>query len=835
MAEGATVPMPDGTLESAVVPTLDGWKQQQSGGLAEVRRKDIRRILASLAVHNPANPAEFLEDMLAHPQANPRAPSWSTGPNYEMALDTSSSAAGVHHWVGSFPDYFSSTASSPRRPSVVLDSRARKIREFHSGESRVQATLHRVLRQTALTSQDISRHAVGSGDSSDWLSGELVDERTLATQAPPAATGMAAVTQQPPAHFVFVLGGPGSGKSTVCDTLVTQTQLSNLPVGALLRKRVEEGGQYSESIRAAMGQGQLVPDDIIFSLINQEIAGRGGPFVMDGFPRSVAQVQAMLGLLSEGCTYQVVFLDLGEDLMRQRVLAREERGDDAAFTAMVEQFTDSIMPLMDFFESQGASVSVIDCGRSIADVVADALAAVSESSGGAQPVAAMVVGAGGVRATSPSKLRKDMCTPVSTLSAELCDSVIEDVLSSVASPAPTPVPATTPPSSPLAQAGVGADDICARIAALHAQHPQNIALSSFEAGYYRALSPDDQAAFLRCLNSGIENPDSSMGCYACQPEDYDRFKPFFSKALAKYHKVAEDAKHVNDWSLEGVEGLPEGGVLDISQLGLPALSMRVRVGRNLSAFPLPGAMTREQRCEMESFMLAAFEKLIAMPEYGGKYVSITPGHPNEISSEEYEALVSAHIMFKDMSADSYLQAAGIAAHWPHGRGVYISQDKGFIIWVGEEDHLRIMCMKKGTVLNEVFDRLKSALDVVNGIEGLEFAVSGDYGVVTSCPTNLGTGMRASLHIALPNLTADGTDKKAKVIAKPLGLSVRGLGGEHTPIGADGTVDISPSARFCIKESEIITALYKGIEQLKLAEDGALSEASHAGIGSITLG
>ena len=82
------------------------------------------------------------------------------------------------------------------------------------------------------------------------------------------------------------------------------------------------------------------------------------------------------------------------------------------------------------------------------------------------------------------------------------------------------------------------------------------------------------------------------------------------------------------------------------------------------------------------------------------------------------------------------------------------------------------------------------------------------------------GMRASLHIQLPNLTADGTDAKAKAIAKPLGLSVRGLGGEHTPIGADGTVDISPSARFCIKEAEIITALYKGIEQLKAAEDAA---------------
>lgn len=88
--------------------------------------------------------------------------------------------------------------------------------------------------------------------------------------------------------------------------------------------------------------------------------------------------------------------------------------------------------------------------------------------------------------------------------------------------------------------------------------------------------------------------------------------------------------------------------------------------------------------------------------------------------------------------------------------------------------------------------------------------------MTSCPTNIGTGMRASLHLAIPNLTADGTDVKAKLIAKPLGLSVRGMGGEHTPIGSDGTVDISPSARFCISEAEIVTALYKGVKLLKAA-------------------
>ena len=73
------------------------------------------------------------------------------------------------------------------------------------------------------------------------------------------------------------------------------------------------------------------------------------------------------------------------------------------------------------------------------------------------------------------------------------------------------------------------------------------------------------------------------------------------------------------------------------------------------------------------------------------------------------------------------------------------------------------------------------------------------------------------------MTKDGTDRKCKKIAKPLGLSVRGLGGEHTPIGADGTVDISPSARFCISEAEIITALYIGIKLLKEKEESKEEE------------
>jgi protein-arginine kinase len=217
-------------------------------------------------------------------------------------------------------------------------------------------------------------------------------------------------------------------------------------------------------------------------------------------------------------------------------------------------------------------------------------------------------------------------------------------------------------------------------------------------------------------------------------------------------------------------------------------------------------------------MVEAFQSLIDDSAYGGRYVSLTPGHPCKISDDEYKGLVKAHIMFKDMADDPYLASAGIASDWPYGRGCYISEDKQFIVWVGEEDHLRIMCMKKGTVLNEVFDRLSNSIKTMDKVA--EFAYSPTYGVVTSCPTNLGTGMRASVHIKIPNLTKGGSDAKAKAILKPMGLSVRGMGGEHTPIGADGTVDISPSARFCITEAEIVCALYKGIVNVMEAEKAA---------------
>lgn len=64
--------------------------------------------------------------------------------------------------------------------------------------------------------------------------------------------------------------------------------------------------------------------------------------------------------------------------------------------------------------------------------------------------------------------------------------------------------------------------------------------------------------------------------------------------------------------------------------------MRVRTGRNLNKYPLPAAMTQEDRVNMEKDMKSVFEALIAKPEFGGRYVSITPNHENFIDDKEYQ-------------------------------------------------------------------------------------------------------------------------------------------------------------------------------------------------------
>ncbi|KAG1668635.1 hypothetical protein FOA52_002488 [Chlamydomonas sp. UWO 241] len=363
-------------------------------------------------------------------------------------------------------------------------------------------------------------------------------------------------------------------------------------------------------------------------------------------------------------------------------------------------------------------------------------------------------------------------------------------------------------------------------------NPGNRAAKFFNQEYYDSLTPELQDRLMRCLRSGTYNADSGVGCYAMQPEDYDDLRGFFAPLIADYHGVPEGSGQPTDW-----ETAPK---MDLAALGLGPSSSRVRVGRNLAAFPLPGAITKEQRMEMEQVMSVAYAALakLDMPNgkaFGGRYYSLTPGRPDSISDEEYKGLIKEHLMFKDMAADTYLNTAGISGDWPYGRGTYISDDRRVSIWCNEEDHLRVTVLMNTTTLNEPFDLLGATLKALETVEGVVFKKSSEFGYVTSCPSNLGTGMRASVMVCLPLLTADASTDKASAIAKPFGLSVRGSGGEHTPV-VNNMVDISPSARFGISESEILKRLFGGVEAMMKEEQkiAAAALTGHAAVSAVEI-
>lgn len=354
------------------------------------------------------------------------------------------------------------------------------------------------------------------------------------------------------------------------------------------------------------------------------------------------------------------------------------------------------------------------------------------------------------------------------------------------------------------------EGIKARIRAIGSAHPGNLMARHFSEDYFDSLDESKRGRLWRIVRSGIENPDSQMGAYARNSSDYEDFEPLLDPMIRDYHNIPREREiaQQHDWSATASR-------CDLADIhaALSGVSMRVRVGRNLAAFPLPGAMTKAHRLEFEALMIEAFTTLQRDPKFGGDYLSLTPGSPHAIDEDAYRRRVEAHQMFKDMGGDPYLVSAEISSDWPFGRGMYVSDADDFIVWVGEEDHLRIMAMRRGGDLAALFGRLHDGLEKIAGPIPA-FAHSPRYGYVTSCPTNLGTAMRASLHLPLPGLTQGGGNlEPAKKAAADFGLSVRGAGGEHSDAGRGGLVDISPGARLGVTESEIMQQLYKGATAL----------------------
>lgn len=106
-----------------------------------------------------------------------------------------------------------------------------------------------------------------------------------------------------------------------------------------------------------------------------------------------------------------------------------------------------------------------------------------------------------------------------------------------------------------------------------------------------------------------------------------------------------------------------------------------------------------------------------------------------------------------------MDACGLNRDWPEGRGIFHNDAKTFLVWVNEEDQLRIISMQQGADILEVFDRLSRACAAIENVA--KFSHDDHLGYITSCPTNLGTALRASVHIRLPKL-ANNWDEFEKI-------------------------------------------------------------------------
>lgn len=302
------------------------------------------------------------------------------------------------------------------------------------------------------------------------------------------------------------------------------------------------------------------------------------------------------------------------------------------------------------------------------------------------------------------------------------------------------------------------------------------------------------STLLDVIQSGLENHDSGIGIYAPDAESYTTFADLFDPIIEDYHGgFKKTDKHPpRDFGDVNVFG-------NLDPAGEYIVSTRVRCGRSLEGYPFNPCLTEEQYKEMEQKVSSTLSGLEG--ELKGTFYPLTG-----MDKETQQKLIDDHFLFKE--GDRFLQAANACRFWPTGRGIFHNDAKSFLVWCNEEDHLRIISMQMGGDLGQVYRRLVTG---VNEIEKrLPFSHNDRLGFLTFCPTNLGTTVRASVHIKVPKLASN----KAKLdeIAGKFNLQVRGTRGEHTE-AEGGIYDISNKRRMGLTEFDAVKEMYDGISEL----------------------
>ena len=239
---------------------------------------------------------------------------------------------------------------------------------------------------------------------------------------------------------------------------------------------------------------------------------------------------------------------------------------------------------------------------------------------------------------------------------------------------------------------------------------------------------------------------------------------------------------------------------DISDV---VISTRIRFARNLRDYPFPCRLSEEKKCRVAAIVKDAVLGGHSAISDRFRYIQMS-----ELTQEEAVSLVERHLVSPEFISDR------------QGRGLLLLDDESVSIMINEEDHIRIQVIRPNMDLDGAYD-LADKIDTLFD-EQLTFAFNEKFGYLTQCPTNIGTGMRASLMLHLPALRESGAMGKISASLSKLGLVIRGMYGEGTdPKGS--VYQLSNQVTLGISEKEAISNLRDIAMQLIAQERAAREE------------
>jgi protein arginine kinase len=230
------------------------------------------------------------------------------------------------------------------------------------------------------------------------------------------------------------------------------------------------------------------------------------------------------------------------------------------------------------------------------------------------------------------------------------------------------------------------------------------------------------------------------------------------------------------------------------------ISSRIRVARNLEEFPFPHHLSEEGAEQVLRTIKSAVKGLSGQ---GDGVLEMTG--MGELSQVERQILVEKHLVSPDL-LENYKHKA-----------VILNDDESISIMVNEEDHLRLQCFLPGLRLNEAWSKINLIDDMLE--KTLDYAFDERLGYLTACPTNVGTGMRASLMLHLPGLVLVNQISGVLATISKLGFTVRGLYGEGTE--ATGNLfQISNQVTLGQTEEDIVAGIVSVAGQIIASERSA---------------